>query len=468
MPRIPGSELERLKREVSLERLCERYGIELKAHGKDKIAHCPFHDDRSPSFVVSPEKNLWHCLGACTCGGSNIDLVMKKEGVSFRHAVERLRQMLGLLPEAAQTIRTGNGVEYPILVKPSDEMTDSELLRHVIGYYHETFLNQPEAMEYLQRRAALHPEAVKRFRLGYSNRTLGYRIPPKATTEGGKIRRPLHRMGILRESGHEHFRGSVVIPLYDRAGVAVQMYGRKISSELASDVVKHIYLPRPLAGIFNLEGLVQQKEWLLCEALIDALTLWSAGLRNVTSTYGVNGWTEEYWQLIEELKPERIIFCFDNDEAGNQAAEKLGLELAGRGIEIRRAKLPPDKDINDVARKSKNPASALAAVIEGAGAMFVAHRKASSEEPAVNEARSVVEEEGGQTHVKRTPNKTAERGCHQAMPSAPGPRGIGRLSWISARRASNGHECAKRRVYRVWDRKRLGANAKRFATRRTS
>ena len=91
MARIPNSEVERLKQEVSLEPLVEARGIELKRHGANLIGRCPFHEDRTPSLVVSPTKNLWHCLGACQTGGSVIDWVMKVEGISFRHAVELLR-----------------------------------------------------------------------------------------------------------------------------------------------------------------------------------------------------------------------------------------------------------------------------------------------------------------------------------------------------------------------------------------
>ena len=90
MARIPTDEVERLKREVSLERLVQAQGVELKRHGADLIGLCPFHDDKQPSLVVSPKKNLWHCLGACQAGGTTIDWVMKRDGVSFRHAVEVL------------------------------------------------------------------------------------------------------------------------------------------------------------------------------------------------------------------------------------------------------------------------------------------------------------------------------------------------------------------------------------------
>src|ERR1700730_9556557 len=102
MARIPEEEIERLKREAPLERLVIAFGIELRKHGADLLGRCPFHDDREPSLVISPEKNLWHCLGECQTGGSVIDWVMKTKGVSFRYAVELLKAdhpSLGIVKE---------------------------------------------------------------------------------------------------------------------------------------------------------------------------------------------------------------------------------------------------------------------------------------------------------------------------------------------------------------------------------
>ena len=95
MARIPEQEIERLKSEVSVERLVEASGIELKKSGKDRLGCCPFHDDGEPSLVVTPSKNLWHCFG-CQRGGGPIDWVMQRQGVSFRHAVELLKSDLPL------------------------------------------------------------------------------------------------------------------------------------------------------------------------------------------------------------------------------------------------------------------------------------------------------------------------------------------------------------------------------------
>ena len=103
MARVSDEEIRRLKQEISLERLAAARGVKLKRHGKDLIGLCPFHDDREPSLVLTPDKNLWHCLGACQAGGTVIDWVMKAEGVSFRHAVELLRTDLPLSRRAAES-----------------------------------------------------------------------------------------------------------------------------------------------------------------------------------------------------------------------------------------------------------------------------------------------------------------------------------------------------------------------------
>ncbi len=361
MARIEAGELERLKGAVSVARLCEGYGIELRVQGKDLVGHCPFHEDRTPSFIVTPSKNLWNCLGACGVGGDNIELVMKQEKISFRHAVEKLQQMAGLAAEPV-VMKTRQGTEHAVLGGAG--MSDGEVLGHVCEFYHTTFMNQPQAMAYLQGRQCLHPEAVKTFRLGYANRTLGYRVPT-TTLEGRKLKEQLQRVGILRASGHEHLNGSVVIPVFDENGQVAQMYGRKITTSLRKGTPEHLYLPGEHRAVWNAAALAGQREWLVCESLLDALTLWSAGMRNVTCAYGVNGWTAAHRRLVENVRPARVVLCFDNDEAGNQASVRLAEELKDMGSLVLRARLPVGADINDVARE-KGRTSALAACIERA------------------------------------------------------------------------------------------------------
>lgn len=364
MARIPDEEIRRLKREVSLERLCSRYGIELKPQGKNLVGFCPWHGDDEPSFVVTPEKNLWHCMGACDEGGDVFTLVMKAEGISFRHAAEILLELSGAAP-AMPEVKTQTGTTHPILVSGEEGMTDAELINHVADFYHRTFLNDPKAMKYLEKRCCLHGEAVKRFRIGYANRTLGYRIP--ATTVKGKgLKARLQALGIIRGSGHEHMSGSVVFPVTDLNGVVVQLYGRKITAGLRKGTPDHLYLEQPLRGIWNVEGIVSQREWVLCEAIIDALSLWTHGIRNVTSCFGKNTFTDDLWSLLRTVKPSKVFIAFDSDEAGEKAAEKLAPKLAAEGVSVHRARVPRGKDVNEyICTLTQRDRSAVPGILEG-------------------------------------------------------------------------------------------------------
>jgi DNA primase len=112
MPRIADELIERLKQEIALERLAQARGIELTRHGADLIGRCPFHEDKTPSLVITPAKNLWHCLGACQAGGTVIDWVMRAEGVSFRHAVELLQnEHLPVQDSTASVVKGGSSLD---------------------------------------------------------------------------------------------------------------------------------------------------------------------------------------------------------------------------------------------------------------------------------------------------------------------------------------------------------------------
>ena len=389
MPRIPDDELARLKA-IPLSELCRDYGIELRPQGKDLAGRCPFHQDDSPSFIVSPGKNLWHCMGACGAGGDTIALVMRKEGVSFRHACEKLRARLGGAP-GVPVITTRLGTSHEALATPEEAADDAALLGRVADYYHRTFLNEPAALKYLQARACLHPEAVTAFRLGYSNRTLGYRVPPVETAAGRELKARLQELGVLRQTtGHEHLNGCVVFPIHGLAGAStgsgqgnvVQLYGRRLDAE--GDQPRHLYLTGPQRGVWNAAGLLPGADWILCEALIDGLTLWCHGWRNVTASYGVHGFGPDHWALLAERKPGRLVIGYDADTAGHVQAAALARELAAQGIAVWRAALPEGKDINDVAREADDPAAALRAVIDGAKKMAgpVVVSMAKPDEPA--------------------------------------------------------------------------------------
>lgn len=399
MARIPEEEIERLKSRISLERLAEAKGVKLKKHGADLLGLCPFHEDRSPSLVVSPEKNLWHCLGACQAGGTVIDWVMRAEGVSFRHAVELLRADLPSLaahPAKPSGRQRGPVAKHSTVKKLGNlerSASDDELLLRVTGYYHEALKESAEALEYLAARGLQSAELIEHFRLGFSNRTLGYRLPDKTRAAGAEIRGKLTELGIYRESGHEHFNGSLVVPIFDEAGRVTEMYGRKVTSNLRTGTPLHLYLPGAHRGVWNLEAFRASKEIILCEALLDAMTFWCAGFRNVTASYGIEGFTDDHREAVRRHGTERLYIAYDRDEAGDRAAEKLAAELSALGIEVMRVLFPKGMDANEYALKVQPAAQSLGLVLRRAEWMAGVCGSRAGVEPEVAPAVAGVHEE---------------------------------------------------------------------------
>lgn len=362
MARIPEEELERLKRETDLVVLVQASGVELRRHGANLVGRCPFHDDQGPSLVVTPGKNLWHCLGACQAGGSVFDWVMRRERVSFRHAVEIVRQRGGAAlsePRLVPLIETQPRREVPTL-------DDQALVRQVLDYYHETLTTSPEAIAYLERRGLNSVELIDHFHLGYANRTLGYRLPKKALKAGADVRGRLQALGILRASGHEHFRGSLVVPIFGERGQIVQCYGRKLRDDLRDGTPLHLYLPGPHTGVWNTDVLAASKEIILCEALLDAMTFWVAGHRHVITSYGVSGFTEAHRAALRRYGTERVLIAYDGDEAGERGAERVAEDLIGMGIECYRVHFPRGLDANAYALAHAPASESLGALLRGA------------------------------------------------------------------------------------------------------
>ncbi len=363
MARIPEAEIERLKQDISVQRLAEGLGVDLKRHGADLIGLCPFHDDHEPSLVISPKTNLWHCLGACQTGGSVIDWVMKAEGVSFRHAVELLQADYQPLA-AAKAVKRSTTQKLPAAL--NSEADDQQLLHQVIDYYHEALKQSPDALAYLEKRGLANAGAIERFKLGFANRTLGYRLPEKNRKEGAAIRSRLQRLGLMRASGHEHFNGSLVIPVISEGGVITEVYGRKLGERLRKGTPLHLYLPGPHKGVWNSEALSASNEIILCESLIDALTFWCAGYRNVTASYGVEGFTADHLAAFKEQGIERVLIAYDRDDAGEAAAAKLSKRLNAEGLDCYRLHFPKGMDANEYACQVKPASKSLGVVIRSA------------------------------------------------------------------------------------------------------
>jgi DNA primase len=360
MARIPPEELERLKTEVSVEGLVAASGVELKAAGKDLLGRCPFHEDREASFVVTPAKNLWHCF-SCQIGGGPIDWMMKTKSVSFRHAVELLRasEIAGGVAIPRGGLRT---LPPPIYLDAGDQA----LLDQAIAYYQERLKQTPEALAYLARRGLDDAELIERHRLGFADRTLGLRLPEKTRKAGHEIRTRLQKLGLLRESGHEHFNGSLVIPVIAPSGEITEVYGRKINDNLREGTPYHLYLPGPHRGVWNEAALAAHPEIILCEALIDALTFWRAGYRNVTASYGIEGFTADHLAAFQRHGTRRVLIAYDRDEPGDRAALTLAEKLIAAGLECYRIQFPKGMDANEYALKLTPADKSLGLVIRKA------------------------------------------------------------------------------------------------------
>ncbi|MFC0139166.1 toprim domain-containing protein, partial [Erwinia mallotivora] len=220
---------------------------------------------------------------------------------------------------------------------------------------------------------------VSHFRLGFAGaHGVAGALPSPDCKAGKALRTRLKQLGVIRESNRQdHFRGCLMVPVvgwsesYDPAqrGRVLQLYGRRTMADhlVLKGSAKHLYLPSPLAGIWNEGALKASDEVILCEALIDAMTFWCAGYRNVISAFGVNGFngfTVSHLAALQYHGVKRVLIAFDRDEAGDRGAEAVASELHSAGIDVWRVRFPAGLDANAYVVKSGNPESALALALE--------------------------------------------------------------------------------------------------------
>ena len=358
MPRIADADIDQVKRETDLLALVQSRGIKLQKHGsKDWKGLCPFHGDQgTPNLIVSPEKGLWHCM-ACGKAGNPIQFVQAHDGISFRHAYELLA---GGSKEAYAARPMSKQNTVPVLACPLDpESDDATLLQQVTDYYQERLRTVPVARAYLASRGLDSDDLIIRHQLGFADRTLGLRLPDANRKTGELLRTRLTQLGVWRESGHEHFNGCIVVPLFNAAGKIVSYYGRRIGP----GTVKHLYAPGPHQGLFNPAAFDQEKI-ILCEAVLDALTFCAHGITHVSCLYGTEGWTDELTEALKKVR--RVRLAYDADEAGDRAAERDAQRLQKLGIEVYRIKFPWGMDANEYARKVTPAAKSLALLVNAA------------------------------------------------------------------------------------------------------
>jgi len=362
MPMIPDDEIERIKREADLAAVVRSRGVELKPQGGDLVGLCPFHEDKHPSLHVTPAKRLWRCV-SCQATGNVIQFVQRYDGVSFRHAFELLKSgklsaLAAPSPGAPVKKSTVPRLDSPLAADADDQAA----LRQVLDYYHARLKENPAALAYLAKRG-LTAEAIATFRVGFVDRTLGLRLPNNQRKEGAALRARLARLGIIRDTGHEHLRGRVVFPVIAESGEIGTVYGRAIDDGGKHD--RHLFLPGPQRGIFNPAAL-RSPEVIVTEGVIDALTFWGAGFKNVTTSYSAKALPEELLDALLAAKVQRVLIAFDRDDAGDKGAAEVAAQLAAHGVECSRVVFPHGLDANAYALAVTPPEKSLGVLLRAA------------------------------------------------------------------------------------------------------
>jgi len=290
-------EIEAVKKAVDLVALIRSSGVELKRKGKDFIGRCPFHDDKTPSLVVSPGKGLWNCLGACKgnghpSGGDALGWLVRLKGMSFPEAMKEL----GAPPAAKEE-------------KPSPSLLETS-----VSHYRETLQTSKEARAYLEKRKLWNPELLRAFRIGYADGSLVERLGKSP------LKKELRELGVLTGSGRELMKGCVVVPILQGSAI-VNLYGRKVEGD------QHLYLPGPRRGLFNAVGARDASRLVLCESILDALSLIILGEPGALPLWGINGWTEDHATFVKSWRGKELVIALDSDEAGRGAASALAESL---------------------------------------------------------------------------------------------------------------------------------------------
>lgn len=342
MPRIPDADLERLKQNVNLAELCRARGIELKPQGKkDLVGLCPFHKDTKPSFVVSPGKNLFHCMG-CDAAGSVIDFVMKADGVDFRTAVDKLLTCSPAIQRASSVLSVPSVAKSPVTVSPEKA---NQILGRVVAIYEKAFAEAPEARAYLEKRGITDAGLFASHRVGYANGKLLELLP-----KDGQLKEELQKLGVLLDHGQERFAGCVVFPVYGPDGELITLYGRRIEPRTKNEEprtsIRHLYLPDRPTGLWNAATVKTYPEIILVESVIDALSVMMAGHRNVVAIQGTNGLGAADVALFKTHGAQKIMLLLDGDEAGGKAVVRLRPKLAAEGLAVGVKALPAGHDPN--------------------------------------------------------------------------------------------------------------------------
>jgi len=326
-----------IKAGVDIVELFEEFGVKLTKKGKNHLGRCPWHDDKDPSLSVDGEKGLYNCFG-CGESGDVFSLVEKMKGCGFKEALEFLRKRKGTVPPAVKPTKKIAAAPSAAAKRADPKTVHKQIytLTDITEYYHKKLYENKAALSYLEGRGLTNKELYVRFKLGYADGSL-LTVCTNGQWEA------LKTLGIIRDKGGEHFHGCVTFPILDEQERAVSLYGRKTGKAKTA----HLYLPGPHQGVFNRKASRVYDEIIVTESIIDALSLVQLDLKNVQSSYGTQGFTEEHVKLLQDDLVKTVVIGFDSDEAGRAAAEKLKEKLVEHEFTVKTIAPPQGKDWNE-------------------------------------------------------------------------------------------------------------------------
>lgn len=333
--------------------------VELQRSGRAFKARCPFHEERTPSFQVSPDRQRWRCFGRCAEGGNAIDFLMKREGIDFVEALRRLAAEAGI----ALPARAGGPTEADAEAVARKEAYDVQELAQ--EFFRRSLLGSREgalAREYVAGRG-VDEEWAERFGIGYAPRRGGFLL--RFLAKRGFSAEQAARAGLAKaregDGGagcYEFFRGRLIFPIHDVLGRVVGFGGRALFEE---DGQRPKYLNSPDTAVFHkreqVYGLHQAKEAVrerreaaVCEGYVDVILAHQAGFPWFVAPLGT-AFAPDHARLLAK-HAQRLTLIFDGDAAGAHANRRTLVETARAGIglfkELRVAALPRGLDPADL------------------------------------------------------------------------------------------------------------------------
>jgi len=348
VPRIPQQFIEELLSRADIVELIDKR-VPLKKQGREFAACCPFHNEKSPSFYVSPVKQFYHCFG-CGAHGTALSFLIEYDHMEFREAVQELASLVGMeVPQEQGESHVQGSSKAPLY----------EVLDKAASFYKERLKDSRVAIDYLKGRG-LTGEIARDFGLGFA--PAGWDNLLKAVGDSDERRRHLLETGMLIEKAGEHpfhdrFRERIMFPIRDRAGRIIGFGGRVIVKEEPK------YLNSPETPLFHkgneLYGLYEAclalrdiPRLLVVEGYMDVVALAQYGVRYAVATLGTST-TADHLKKLFRVTPE-VVFCFDGDRAGRAAAWRAlenALPEAQDGRTIRFLFLPDGEDPDTLVRK---------------------------------------------------------------------------------------------------------------------